>query len=221
MSKTKQAIFLCLEGGEAVGKSNQIKFLEKLFEQNNLSCLKTREPGGIKVAEEIRNLIFSNNIEATTELLLFNASRHENIKQMIIPNFENYDVILVDRFLLSTIVYQGVLGNIPIDDIIYLHEKFNFNLYPDLTIVLDDSIDRVMKRLEKRKEFLQNRMDKINDRKYHETILQSFKSPTSFYRGNLEIIEGSDKSLLEVHKSIVSLINKYFNMNLKPLDKLS
>ncbi|MCL2567369.1 MAG: dTMP kinase [Alphaproteobacteria bacterium] len=209
----KQAIFLCLEGGEAVGKSNQIKLLEQLFEKNNISCLKTREPGGIKASEEIRSLIFSNNIDATTELLLFSASRHENIKQVIIPNFEKYDVILVDRFVLSTIIYQGILGNISLEEIIYLHEKFNFNLYPDLTIILDDSIERVMGRIQRRKELLQNRMDKF-ERKIHEKILQSFRNPTPLYRGTVEVIDGSNKSLLEVHESIVDLINNYFNMNI-------
>ncbi|MDR2008619.1 MAG: dTMP kinase [Alphaproteobacteria bacterium] len=212
-NKPKQAIFLCLEGGEAVGKSNQIKLLEKRFEENNLSCLKTREPGGVKASEEIRNLIFSNNIASITELLLFSASRHENIKQVIIPNFEKYDVILVDRFLLSTLVYQGILGNIPIEEIIYLHEKFNFNLYPDLTIILDDSIERVMGRIQRRRDGLKNRMDDFKP-ETHEKILQSFRNPTPLYRGKMEIIDGSNKSLMEVHENIVEIINNYFNMNI-------
>lgn len=216
----KPTIFLCLEGGEAVGKSNQIRLLEKLFKQNNISCLKTREPGGIKSSEDIRNVIFSNEIESIAELLLFSASRHENIKKVIIPSFNKYDVILVDRFVLSTIIYQGILGKIDVNKIIDLHSNFNFNLYPDLTIILDDNIDRVMQRLNNRNKDAQNRIDQ-NSKDFHEEIMQSFRNPSEFYKGKFEVINGSDKSLLEVHSNIVDFINSYFNKNLKPLDKIN
>jgi dTMP kinase len=219
-SEQKQTVFLCLEGGEAVGKSNQIRLLEKLFKENNISCLKTREPGGIKSSEDIRNVIFSNDVDSITEFLLFSASRHENIKKVIIPNFNKYDVIIVDRFVLSTIIYQGILGGIDVNKIIDLHNNFNFNLYPDLTIILDDDIDRVMLRLNNRKKDLQNRIDK-NSKDFHAEIIKNFRNPSEFYKGKFEVIDGSSKSLLEVHSAIVEFINSYFNKDLKPLDKIN
>lgn len=215
----KKSVFLCLEGGEAVGKSNQIRLLERAFQQSGVSFLKTREPGGVKASEDIRNVIFSNEIDAITELLLFSASRHENIKKVIVPNFGKFDVIIADRFVLSTIIYQGVLGKIPIDKIIDLHSNFNFNLYPDLTIILDDSIERVMARLENRNKDLQNRID-ANSKDFHAKILENFRNPADFYKGRFEIVDGHDSSLIEVHHKIVDFINNNFNFNIKALDKI-
>ncbi len=221
MSEHKShSVFLCLEGGEAVGKSHQIRLLEKVFKKSDISYLTTREPGGIKSSEDIRNVIFSNEIDSITELLLFSASRHENIKNVIIPNFEKFDIILVDRFMLSTIVYQGILGGISIDKIIDLHAKFNFNLYPDLTIILDDDINRVMSRLENRNKDFKNRIDH-NSKDFHAKILESFREPSEFYRGTFEVIDGNNKSLLAVHHQVVDLINFYFDFNIQPLDKIN
>lgn len=222
--KLKKTIFIALEGGEGVGKSTQIKHLQHTLQTNGYSVVITREPGGLASAEDIRNVIFNNNIANTTELLLFTASRHENIINNILPNLNKVDFIISDRFVLSSLVYQGVVGGYSIPLISQLHQIANNNLYPDLTIILDVNPKVALKRIINR-----NNLNKFDDKgvDYHKQIATGYRKYNDFYPYTTVVLDTSNESDLfyqqegnlsvnAIHKKIINSINTQFNLNIKP-----
>lgn len=135
----KKGIFITFEGGEACGKSTQIRLLKEFIDKelNQNDFLFVREPGGTKIGEKLRELILNfedEKPEPMTELLMFYASRYQNVKQNILPALEKGKIVIADRFYDSTLAYQG--GARKIMDI---NELYKFNrliigdLSPDLT----------------------------------------------------------------------------------------
>ena len=134
-----KGLFITFEGGEACGKSTQVKLLKGYIEtrEDKDNFLFVREPGGTLLAEEIRKLILNYQEEKAlpmTELLLFTASRAQNCEKNIIPALEQGKVVIADRFYDSTLAYQGeARGVASKEDILMLTRMAIGNLKPDLT----------------------------------------------------------------------------------------
>jgi dTMP kinase len=136
--------FITIEGLDFSGKSTQISLLKNLF-QNDSSVVITREPGGTKLAESIRDLVINNvGVSDVSNLLLFNAARRDHLENIIIPALSDGKTVICDRFIHSTIAYQG--STVPIEQILSLHKDFCFNVSPDITIFLDISDEEFVKR---------------------------------------------------------------------------
>ena len=138
-NKSKKGLFISFEGGEGVGKSTQIELLKTSLTKKNINVLSTREPGGTKEGELIRKFLVSGEInswDSYSESLLFNALRREHINKIINPSLFKGDIVLCDRFIDSTIVYQGVGGGINQTLLLSLHKNFCYDLYPDITFFL-------------------------------------------------------------------------------------
>ena len=105
--------FIVVEGSEGVGKSYQIKIIERYLIDNKIDYILTREPGGTSFGESIRDIILNddNNTEELTDSLLFYASRYENYKKIILPALDAGKTVVCDRYHYSTLVYQGIVGN--------------------------------------------------------------------------------------------------------------
>ena len=105
--------FIVVEGSEGVGKSSQIKIIERYLINNKIDYILTREPGGTSFGESIRDIILNddNNTEELTDSLLFYASRYENYKKIILPALDAGKTVVCDRYHYSTLVYQGIVGN--------------------------------------------------------------------------------------------------------------
>ena len=105
--------FIVVEGSEGVGKSSQIKIIERYLIDNKIDYILTREPGGTSFGESIRDIILNddNNTEELTDSLLFYASRYENYKKIILPALDAGKTVVCDRYHYSTLVYQGIVGN--------------------------------------------------------------------------------------------------------------
>lgn len=158
MSKRK-FYFIVFEGVEGTGKSFQIDKLYKNLIKLKLNVLKTREPGGSKNAEKIRNLIFSNKFDQITDFYLLNAARNEHIKNTLLLAKKNKKIVLCDRFTDSTLAYQ-VVGNGINKNINYINQNYiTKNIKPDLTIVLKSNNTIITSRLKKRKK--NNKFDKL------------------------------------------------------------
>ena len=208
------AKFIAFEGAEAVGKSTQIKLLSKAFHNASLPNILTREPGGCELSEKIRDLLLNNHFHKMSELLLFFASRHENIENIIKPNLNNNITVFCDRFVLSSLVYQGIILNIPLENILELHRVYNNNLFPNLTIIIDISTENCLLRLQRRPH-----NNKIDDKpkEFHEKIIKSFRNYGNIYPSDAIIINGN-QDIYSLHKEIIKNINTYFNINIEPLE---
>jgi dTMP kinase len=127
-------MFITFEGIDNTGKSTQVVKLCETLPNTVLS----REPGGCGISEQIRSVIVQGTpetMDATTELLLFNASRREHIKQLIKPELDRGRIVVVDRYIDSTLAYQG--GSISQEVMLGFHRQLCFGLYPDLVFLID------------------------------------------------------------------------------------
>ena len=146
--------FITFEGPEGSGKSTQIKLLAQKLQQQGLEVLCTREPGGTSTGEAVRNILqhdaAGEPLADRAELLLFTASRAQLVKQVVLPALEAGSWVLCDRFIDSTMAYQGYARGM---DIATLDAVNNFAIYgrkPDLTLLLDLDVEAGFGRLETR-----------------------------------------------------------------------
>ena len=131
--------FVTFEGGEGSGKTTLIENLKNYFEEHNIDYLATREPGGVKICESIRDILkySTEKISLNTEILLFSASRAELVEDVILPNLKAGKVVLCDRFFDSTRVYQGYANNLDDKEIMQITSFATGGLMPDITFYLD------------------------------------------------------------------------------------
>ena len=130
-------MIITFEGGEGVGKTTQTALLAVHLEKEGRSVVTIREPGGSALSEKIRALFVESPMDAMTELLLVLASRRENITQIIEPVQEAGKTIIIDRFIDSTLVYQGLVGGLGIEKVKAIMQATGTWLEPDTTFVLD------------------------------------------------------------------------------------
>ena len=131
-------LFISFEGGDGVGKTTQIRILAELLKEAGVECEATREPGGTDLGIEIRCLLLhGDDISPRAEALLYAADRAHHVATTIRPALERGDVVLTDRYLDSSVAYQGVARSLGVDDVRDLSLWAAEGLLPDLTILLD------------------------------------------------------------------------------------
>ncbi len=133
----RPGLFITFEGGEGAGKTTQIALLRLALEQAGQSVCVTREPGGDRVGESVRGLLLAHDMTPRAELLLFLASRAQNVEYVIRPHLERGGVVLCDRFIDSSVAYQGLARGLGMDTVARLNEFATNGLLPDLTFLLD------------------------------------------------------------------------------------
>ncbi|HQP29801.1 MAG TPA: dTMP kinase [Deltaproteobacteria bacterium] len=130
-------MIITFEGGEGVGKTTQAALLKAFLESQNRPVVMLREPGGSVLSEKIRSLVLHESMDTLTELLLILSGRRENIATIIEPALAGGSVVVIDRFIDSTLVYQGIAGGIGIERVRDIMQATRTWLIPDLTFVLD------------------------------------------------------------------------------------
>ena len=136
-----RGLFITFEGGEGCGKTTQIQHLAfRIKTITSASFVVTREPGGVPAAELIREILVNGDDETwrpATEGLLMSAARHEHVEQIIRPALAQNKLVISDRFVDSTIVYQGIVGGVSSDEIAAMNKIACGDIHPDVTIILD------------------------------------------------------------------------------------
>ena len=147
-----QGKFITFEGTEGVGKTTQIQLLEKYLKTKNIKCLVTREPGGTKLGERIREILLSNDtdIDAMAELLLMFSARAQHLKDVIQPALKDNIWVLCDRFTDASYAYQGGGRGLPYANIRRIETAVQDGFTADLTILLSGDIESGMRRVAKR-----------------------------------------------------------------------
>lgn len=157
---------ISFEGSEGSGKSTQISRLAAHLQKAGRDVISTREPGGTEIGEQIRNIIVHNSkgeeMCAETELLLFTAARAQLVREVIAPALTAGKIVLSDRFLDSSTVYQGIGRNLAADPVNQINRFAVGNVMPDLTIVIDVPTDVSLARLKQRASDLPDRMEREN-----------------------------------------------------------
>lgn len=146
-------LFISFEGGEGAGKSTQIRILADTLRDRGLDVVVTREPGGSPGAEAVRHVLLSGAAEpfgVRMEAMLFAAARNDHVEEVIRPALEKGSVVLCDRFLDSSRVYQGTTGNLEPDFIETLQRIAIDGTMPDMTLIFDISAAAGLARARKR-----------------------------------------------------------------------
>lgn len=151
----KTGKFITLEGGEGVGKSTNMQFIQQYLQTHGIEISLTREPGGTPLAERIRALLLDHGEESVTpqaELLLVFAARAQHLQNFILPRLDEGQWVLCDRFTDATYAYQGAGRQMNVDCIAWLENAVQADLRPDLTLLLDAPVATGMQRAQKRSE---------------------------------------------------------------------
>ncbi|SEJ66547.1 thymidylate kinase [Arthrobacter sp. yr096] len=140
MSIQSPGLFIAFEGGDGAGKSTQAARLSDALESRGLSVLRTREPGGTPIGEKLRSLVLDHGhgtIDARTEALMFAAARAAHAAQVIRPALAEGTVVITDRYVDSSVAYQGAGRGLGAEGVLSLNEWATEGLRPDLTVLLD------------------------------------------------------------------------------------
>ena len=132
-----RGLFITFEGGEGAGKTTQIALLRSALERDGANVCVTREPGGDSVSETVRHLLLTSDMTPRAELLLFLASRAQNVEHVIKPHLEQGGIVLCDRFTDSSLAYQGWARGLGIEAVAQLNAFATGGLVPDVTFLLD------------------------------------------------------------------------------------
>ena len=197
--------FITLEGGEGCGKTTVANKLSEELQKIGFKTLCTREPGGVELSEKIRSLLLNNSMTSEAEALLFAASRAELINDKIRPAIDNNYIVICDRYIDSSLVYQGYVRGLGVERVYDINMFATNGLLPDLTIYLDLPPEVAVQRVNHRNED-KNRFDKENLDFYHK-VRCGFKDITDMYSDRIVEIDAS-KSLDEVVSNCIEVVLK-------------
>ncbi|GAB6106340.1 dTMP kinase [Fusibacter bizertensis] len=136
----KRPLVISIEGGEGSGKSTVIEKIAEYLELQKRDFIITREPGGVRISEEIRKIALDKKyaeMDARTEALLFTAARRQHLIEKVLPALAQGKIVIFDRFVDSSLVYQGYVRGIGIDEVFLMNQFAIEGFLPDLTLYLD------------------------------------------------------------------------------------
>lgn len=208
-----RGIFITIEGPDGAGKTSVIKkLIPMLVETIQQEIVATREPGGSRIAEEIRELILNpENIEMDirTEALLYAAGRRQHLVEKIIPALETGKVVICDRFVDSSLAYQGVARGIGISEVAEINQFATDNLSPDLTLYLDIEAQLGLERINQNKDNRQfDRLDQ-ETLEFHEKVRSAYLAIAKEQSERIVQIDASqelEKVVAECYQTIIKRI---------------
>ena len=208
-----RGFLITFEGSEGSGKSTQISRIADRFEDAGYEVVVTREPGGTPIGEEIRHILMhaseSDNMMPETELLLFAASRAQLVREVILPAVEAGKIVLCDRFMDSTTVYQGVARNIQSEPVHFINTFAVGDMIPDVTVVIDLDAEVGLARVKHRANDLPDRMEEENIEFYQKVrngyLMLAKAMPERFIvvDGELPRVELEDKIRKELRQRVI------------------
>ena len=204
----KQGLFVTFEGGEGSGKSSCLARLATRFEKEGVPFIQTREPGGTPIAEEIRNVILdkkNTKMDPRTEALLYAASRRQHLVEKIWPALKEGKLVLCDRFLDSSLAYQGVARGLGIDNVLNVNLFATEGSYPDLTLFFDLDPKSGLARIAANEQREVNRLD-LEKLEFHEKVRAAFQTLMDRYPERFVKIDAS-KSPEEVAEAAYQAIH--------------
>ena len=197
-----QGLFISLDGVDGCGKSTQCRLLAESFRRNGKSVTLTKDPGGTELGDRLRELLLHsrNDICAMSEALLFMASRAQLVQVVIRPALEKGDVVICDRYLLSTVVYQGYARKLGAGFVYTLGKAFASGLEPHLTVVLDLPFEEAKKRLPERKDRIERR-----GLEYFERVRCGFLEEAAERPDEIVVVDATG-TIEKVHEDICKVV---------------
>ena len=202
-------MFITLEGPEGSGKTTAVQKAVEELTKLGYEVVRTREPGGTEIAEQIRNVILdkrNTSMDPRTEALLYAASRRQHLVEKVWPALKEGKVVICDRYLDSSLAYQGGARGLGIDNILNVNLFATENTWPDLTLLFDIEPSLGLARISKNADREVNRLD-LEKLDFHNKVRNAFLELAKRFPDRYVIIDAS-KSIDEVAKATLDAILK-------------
>lgn len=200
-------MFITLEGPEGSGKTTAVEAAVKKLQEMGYEIVRTREPGGTPIAEQIRNVILDKGntaMDGRTEALLYAASRRQHLVEKVWPALKEGKIVICDRYLDSSLAYQGGARGLGIDEVLNINLFATENTWPDLTLLFDIKPEIGLARISANADREVNRLD-LEKIEFHNKVRDSFLALAKRWPERFVIIDAS-KSREEVAKDTMEAI---------------
>jgi len=205
----KKGVFITIEGIDGCGKTTQTQLLGDYLTKKGFSIVKTREPGGTSLAENLRNILLNPEsvIYPLTELFLYAASRAQHTQELILPSLNEGKVVICERYIDASLAYQGYARDLDIELIKELNNIATGGLRPDITFLFDLPVEEAI-RFKKNNNFLFDRLER-EEITFHEKVRKGYLKIAEEEKQRFRIIEVKG-SIEEVHNKIIEEWEKFY-----------
>ena len=207
MTTGRKGRFITVEGGDGAGKSTVLVRLQEELLRRGLDVLLTREPGGIDIAEQIREIILNpahTKMDIRTEALLYAASRRQHLAEKVKPALEAGRIVLCDRFIDSSLAYQGHARGIGIEAVYAINRFAVEDCMPDLTLLFDVSPEVGLARINAAKGREVNRLD-LEDLRFHERVREGYQLAVQLDPKRFVVID-AEQPMEQVYKAALAAV---------------
>lgn len=200
-------MFVTIEGPEGSGKSSVTKKVTEMLEKDGEEVVLTREPGGTPISEEIRNVILdkkNTNMDSMTEALLYAASRRQHLVEKVWPLSKEGKIVISDRFIDSSLAYQGGARGLGIDKILSLNMYATDGYFPDLTLLFDIDPEIGLARIKANANREVNRLD-LEKLEFHKNVRKTFLELAKRFDDRYVVLDASkpfDEVVVDAYNAI-------------------
>ncbi|WP_044482625.1 dTMP kinase [Paenibacillus antibioticophila] len=189
----RKGLFITLEGGEGAGKTSLMEEAARVLEARGIQYMTTREPGGIRIAESIREIILNpshTEMDARTEALLYAAARRQHLAEKVEPMLAQGITVLSDRFVDSSLVYQGYARGLGIEEVLSINMFATAGRFPDLTFYLDIEPEQGLARIAAGQGREVNRLD-LEGLSFHHKVREGYRIVSGMFPSRIHEIDAS------------------------------
>lgn len=188
-------MFITIEGGDGAGKTTLISRLtERIYRETGKRTVTTREPGGVPIAEAIRTVILdrrNTKMDARTEALLYTAARRQHLMEVVVPALQKGSVIICDRFVDSSLAYQGHARGLGMDAVWEINRFATEDCMPDLTLYLDLEPEIALARIEANGQREVNRLD-LESVSFHQRVREGYREVAQRFQDRIRTLDASE-----------------------------
>ncbi|MED3833814.1 dTMP kinase [Peribacillus frigoritolerans] len=195
----KRGIFMTMEGPEGAGKTTITQMLGKALQQEGYQVLLTREPGGVPISEQIREVILNKDntaMDSRTEALLYAAARRQHLVEVVMPELERGGIVLCDRFIDSSLAYQGYARGLDIEEVYNINKFAIGDMMPDATLFFDIDPEEGLRRIQSNGEREVNRLD-LEALDFHKKVCEGYQFIINRWKERFIIVDAG-RSIDEV-----------------------
>lgn len=200
--------FITVEGGEGAGKTTVLTSLVHQLKAKGYDVLSTREPGGIDIAEKIRQIILNprhDTMDGRTEALLYAAARRQHLVEKVFPALQAGKVVLCDRFIDSSLAYQGYARELGMDEVLMINQFAIQDCMPDLTLLFDITPEEGLKRISANEEREKNRLD-LEQLAFHEKVYEAYHLLVDRFPERIRVIDANQSIKKVEHEALTKIV---------------
>ena len=187
----EKGLFISMEGPDGSGKSTQIELLKQYFEETGKEVIITREPGGNRISEAIREIILNKEfteMSPTTEMLLYASARAQLISEVIAPAIDSGKMVISDRFVDSSLVYQGLARGLGVENVYEVNKHAIGDYMPDITFMFDLPAEVGLSRKKDQKEL--DRME-LEGLEFHKKVAEGYREMAQRFPERITVIDAT------------------------------